>query len=248
MVAVAWSALFWGCGRDGAVVEVFAASSLREAFVSLEAPFEASRPGVELVFNFAGSQELRAQLERGAEADVLAVADMRQLESLERAGLVRSTVIIAENDAVFVLSKKARRVVHVRDLPMLERIVVGAPEVPIGRYAMEILDNFRAKFGEGFVDALEARIVSRELNARQVLAKVKLGEADAGLVYRSDALSSGLEFIELPTDTNVVARYPMAIVSDTEDPELAEAWMDLVRSELGRLALETSGFRVRGLR
>ncbi len=243
-VGVAIAAALGACGKSGTVVEVFAASSLREPFVALEQSFEAKWPGVDLVFNFAGSQELRAQLEHGAGADVIAVADVVQLETLRQTRAVESEVTIAENTPVIVLSQRAPKITELRDLAQLERIVIGAPEVPIGKYAAQILIRLGATFGKGFVDALEARIVSRELNARQVLAKVQLGEADAGIVYRTDAMFAGLGYLEIPGALNVTARYPMAILSDSDQPVLAAAWVEFVRSEAGSAALEAYGFRV----
>jgi len=232
----------WACGRDGEVLEVFAASSLREAFTALERPFEASRPGVDVIFNFAGSQELRTQLEQGAQADIVAVAAPQQLESLVHSGRVTAPVTIATNVPVVVFSNRAPPIESMRALDRLERIVVGAPEVPIGRYTIQIFERLRTAYGAAFVEVLESKIASRELNVRQVLAKVQLGEADAGVVYRTDALFSGLTYLEIPPDLNIVAHYPMAIVEDSNVLPLAKAWMELVRSPSGRAALEASGF------
>ena len=122
------------------------------------------------------------------------------------------------------------------DLPKARRIVLGAAEVPIGAYSNRIL----AKAG---LD-LEGRVVSRELNVRQVLAKVTLGEAEAGIVYRTDAIAAHdtVEIVEIPAPVNVVAEYPVAIVKATAQPALAAAWCELLLSGPGRAALARSGF------
>src|SRR5207249_937164 len=144
---------------------VFAASSLRDAFEELGRRFETSRPGAKLVFNFAGSQELRTQIEHGAGAEVFASADERQLRTLEAAGLVDSPRIFARNEPVIVVpAGNPARIGGLQDLPRAQRIVLGAPEVPIGWYTVRILDTASALYGAGFRNAVDAHVASRELN------------------------------------------------------------------------------------
>ena len=128
--------------------------------------------------------------------------------------------------------------------PRVTRIVIGAPEVPIGGYTVRILHNAATKLGADFPGRVEAHVVSRELNVRQVLAKVTLGEADAGVVYRSDALTAGdkVRIVAIPTDANVLGAYPIAALKAAPHPELARRWIDLVRSPAGVAALHEAGF------
>ena len=162
---------------------IFAAASLREAFEGLAAGFEQARPGTKVRLNLAGSQELRTQLEQGARADLFAAADLENLGVLERAGLVEKAVVFARNEPVIVVPRGNPAGIHgLTDLPRTKRLVVGAPEVPIGGYTVKIFDAAARKYGADLRARLEASIVSRELNVRQVLAKVMLGEADAGIV------------------------------------------------------------------
>jgi len=130
-------------------------------------------------------------------------------------------------------------------LPKAKRLVIGTPEVPIGSYTVEILQNAAARLGADFAKQVEANVVSRELNVRQILAKVALGEADAGFVYRTDAAAGGnkVRTIEIPPELNVVATYPIAVTAGSRRPEAARAWIDLVFSERGQAALEAAGFR-----
>lgn len=230
---------------------VFAAASLRDAFTSLSSAFKAAHPGVEVTFNFAGSQELRAQIEQGAPADVFASADTKHMEALRKAGRVQAPVLFAHNEPVVVVAKEsASKVKSLSDLPGLERIVLGSAEVPIGRYSSQILERASASLGADFRTRVEAKVVSRELNVRQVLSKVSLGEAQAGIVYRSDAQSAkdAVSTLTIPPELNVIADYPIAVVVDAGHPQLARAWLALVTSSDGQRALTEAGFRASSAR
>lgn len=225
---------------------VFAAASLKDAFGELAKRFEAEHPGEKVVINFAGSQELRAQIEHGARADVFASADMRHMMALASAKLVAKERIFARNAPVVVVpSSNPAGLARFDDLPKAKRLVVGAAEVPIGGYTVEILRNAGDRLGADFARRVEANIVSRELNVRQILAKVALGEADAGFVYRTDvaAASGKVRSIEIPAELNVIADYPIAVTAGSRRPEAAKAWIDLVLSETGQSLLEAAGFR-----
>lgn len=224
---------------------VFAAASLRETFTDMARDFEQTHPRVRLSFNFAGTQELRTQLEHGARADVFASADLRHMEALVRAGRVAEDWVFARNEPVLVISKEAKAMVRsLADLPKLDRIIVGTPEVPIGRYTAQILERASESLGPDFRARVEARVVSRESNVRQVLTKVRLGEAQAGFVYRTDVSPEQDEVavITLPAASNVVAAYPIALVKGAHHPQLARAWILLLRSNAGQRALARAGF------
>ncbi|HWN69888.1 MAG TPA: molybdate ABC transporter substrate-binding protein [Haliangium sp.] len=220
---------------------IFAASSLREAFEAMARDFRRVHAGVEITFNFAGSQELRTQIEHGAPAHVFASADRKHMDALVTAGLVGPAALFARNHLVVVVPRDAPVVKTLSDLPKAQRVVIGAPEVPVGRYTSEVLARATAKW-PGFEKAVMARVVSQELNVRQVLAKVTLGEADAGIVYRTDAATSAdtIGVIALPQELDVVAEYPIAALASA--PEIAQAWIDHVRSPAGREVLARFGF------
>jgi molybdate transport system substrate-binding protein len=224
---------------------ILAAASLRDVFTTLGAQFERAHPGVHVMFNFAGSQELRTQLEHGAPADVFASADTSHMDALVTAGRAVKPVIFARNEPVIVVAPESARTVRgIYDLPSLERIVVGAEEVPIGRYTSKILDNACRSSGADFRARVEAKVVSRELNARQVLAKVQLGEAEAGFVYRTDANATGkgLGIVAIPPEMNVIAEYPLAVIENAAHPRLARAWVEWLLSPEGLAVLVRAGF------
>jgi molybdate transport system substrate-binding protein len=224
---------------------LFEAASLKDVFGRLAKTFEAANPGAEVVANAAGSQELRTQIEHGAAADVFASADRNHMDALAAEKLVDAPVVFACNEPVVVVrAGLAPPLATFADLPRVERVVVGVPEVPIGRYTRQILDKARAKLGATFTKRVEARIVSRELNVRQVLAKVVLGEADAGIVYRSDALTAAgkVRVVDIPRDLNVIAEYPIAMLHTAPHTDLAWRFIALVKSADGVAMLREAGF------
>ena len=161
------------------------------------------------------------------------------------AARVLTPVLFAHNEPVVIVAREsASKVRSIADLPALERIVLGAAEVPIGRYSQQILDRARVTLGGDFRQRVEAKVVSRELNVRQVLSKVSLGEAEAGIVYRTDAQSAkdAVTTITIPPELNVIADYPIAIVAGAGHPQLARAWLELVTSSAGQRALAEAGF------
>ena len=231
--------------REGVTLTVFAAASLRDVFGALGTRFERAHPGVKVRFNFAGSQELRTQLEHGAPADVFASADTRHMEAARAGNLVEAPRLFATNAPVVVVpADNPARVHALPDLAMVERLVLGTPEVPIGAYTLQILERAGARLGAQFPARVQARVVSRELNVRQVLTKVVLGEADAGIVYRTDARSAGdrVRTVEIPPEVNVLAEYPLAVLARAPHPELARAWVALVTGAEGQAALSNAGF------
>jgi molybdate transport system substrate-binding protein len=223
---------------------VFAATSLRDPFTRLGESWKSAHPGVALTFNFAGTQELRTQLQQGAAADVFASADQRHMDELVKAGHASTPVLFARNEPVILVAKEAAESLRaLGDLRRAKRLVIGAAAVPIGRYTLQVLDNAAGSFGAAFRTEVESKVVSRELNVRQVLNKVKLGEADAGFVYRTDALSAPeLTVISIPPELNVIAEYPIAAVTSAKHVKLAQAFVELVLSQEGRSALEHAGF------
>jgi molybdate transport system substrate-binding protein len=226
-------------------VTVFAAASLREAFTSLAKKLEAARPGAHVVLSFAGSQTLRAQIEQGAPADVFASADQRHMQALVAQKRVLEPRLFAKNELVVVVSKaKQGALVTLKSLPEAERIVLGGAEVPIGAYTARVLDAASRDFGADFRARVEARVVSREPDVRQVLAKVSLGEADAGIVYRTDAMTARdrVQILSIPSAYNVVAEYPVAITANAAAPELARVFVELLLSPEGQQLLAGQGF------
>lgn len=224
---------------------VFAAASLSEAFTELAAAFERERRDLHVVLNFAGSQELRAQIEHGAPVDVFASANRDHVQHLADRRLVDPGVVFAHNDLVIVVPSGNPAVIDGLDsLATVSRLVIAAADVPLGRYTSELLAAAAGKFGPDFPAQVLSNAISEELNARQVLHKIRLGEGNAGIVYRTDAAAAGTEVavIELPAGLNPVAGYVITVGRNASHPAAAEQFVDFVLSERGQAVLAKYGF------
>ena len=239
-------------GQSSRTLTVFAAASLTEAFHQVGAAFEANHPGVEVTFNFAGSQQLAQQIAQGASVDVFASADRRQMEAAIQAGRVQpdQALPLAGNRLVVVLP--AGNPAQLQTLQDLTRpgikLVLAASQVPVGEYSLRFLDNAdrSSLFAPGYKQAVLKNVVSYEENVRAVLSKVILGEADAGIVYTSDISSTDqkkVEQLDIPENLNVQASYWIAPVQNRAHPDLAEAFIAFARSSAGQEILSKYGFQ-----
>ena len=234
---------------DGGDLTVFAAASLTDAFEQMKTDLEATNPALAITYNFAGSQALVTQLGEGAEADVFAPAGAVEMEAAIGQGSIAGEPIdfVRNQLAIVVPSDNPAGIDGPEDLAQEDlRLVLAAPEVPAGRYAREaicLMGEETATYGEGFVAAVAGNVVSEEEDVRDVLTRVRLGEADAGIVYDSDAEAAGdeVEVIEIPDEVNVVATYPIAAVAGG-DAGLAAAFIAYVLSPEGQETLEGFGF------
>ncbi len=260
LLAAALLALVLACGDGGRSspsaarpegrVTVFAAASLKDAFDELAGAFEEVNPGTRVVFNFGGSPTLRTQLELGARADVFASADQKQMDLALARGVVASAgQVFACNSLVLITPKEnPGRVSSLADLRRKGlKLVLAHPDVPVGAYARRLLaalDRDPA-YGAGFSEAVLANAVSLESNVKQVVAKVELGEADAGVVYGTDVTPSvapNLTRIEIPGRFNLVAEYPIALTKEASNRRAAQAFIDFVLSPAGQAVLAKYGF------
>jgi molybdate transport system substrate-binding protein len=226
---------------------VFAASSLTDAFTEIGAAFEAANPGIEVMFSFSNSQTLRTQIEAGAPADVFASANAKEMDALEAGGLVATDAarIFLSNRLVVILpATNPAELKQLQDLSTSGiKLVLAAEEVPVGNYARQALEKMNDGFGSGFDQQVLANVVSNEDNVKQVVAKVQLGEADAGIVYISDAVAApDLKTIEIPADLNVIAKYPIVPLANSANSDLAAKFTAYVLSPVGQAILQKWGF------
>jgi molybdate transport system substrate-binding protein len=226
-------------GSSRGTLNVFAAASLTNAFGQLEKTFEQQHPGWKVTLNLAGSDQLAAQIEQKAPADVFAAASTKYPEQLQGENLLGKTTNFATNTLVLVTPKSnPARIKTAQDLEKGDaKVVVADPAVPLGSYTETVLGNLG-------IDESKLNIVSKEQDAESVLAKLTSGEADAGFVYVTDALSqkAKLHEIEFPASADATATYPIGIVSYSKNTKAAQQWIDLVNSPQGQAVLEQLGF------
>jgi molybdate transport system substrate-binding protein len=229
---------------------IFAAASLADAFDELKRQIEAANPGTTITYSFAASSALATQLEQGAKADLFASADQPQLDRARQAGVIQGEdrVFVLNKPVIIVPANNPRGISRPQDLanPGV-KLVLAAPQVPIGNYARQVFDNMGRDptYGADFAQRARGNVASEEANVRQVVAKVQLGEGDAGVVYSSDvtpAVRDQLRVIPIPDEVNVIARYPVAVVKGAANEAGARAFVDYVVSPGGQAILERWGF------
>lgn len=241
-VAVAACACVPGGGGPPAAggertLTVFAAASLTEVFGELGARFEAEHPGTAVEFSFAGSSALAAQLAQGAPADVFAAADTASMDLVADAvGVSRGPVVFARNTLrIAVPEGNPAGIDSLGDLAADGvDVALCAAQVPCGAASRAVLDAAGA----------EVEPVSWEEDVKAALARVRLGEVDAALVYRTDVAAAGsaVRGLDFPEAAQAVNDYPIAVVDGASEADLAEAWITLVTSPEGEKILDDAGF------
>lgn len=218
-------------------VLVFAAASLTAAFTELAAEFGKASGGDGVDLNFAGTPQLVVQLREGAQVDVFASADQPNMQKVvELGGTVGQPTVFATNRLCIVVPKgNPKGVRGLADLANPDlRVLLCGPDVPAGRYAREAL----AKAGA----AVRSR--SDEPSVKAVVGKVGLGEADAGIVYATDAAAARdkLDAVEIPAEHNLVASYPIVVLARGQAQAAGAAFVAFVVSTAGRAVLQKHGF------
>ncbi|MGB3894644.1 molybdate ABC transporter substrate-binding protein [Mycolicibacter sinensis] len=228
-----------GCSSGPATpsITVFAAASLRPAFTEIAEQFKTDHPGVAVEFNFAGSSDLATQLTQGARADVFASANTAQMDKVAQPGLLDGEAVpFATNTLVIVTAPGNPHAVRsFADLaaPGLA-VVVCQPPVPCGAATRKVED----------ATGVRVNPVSEEPDVTDVLNKVTTGQADAGVVYRTDAINAGdrVVTVAFPEAAGAVNTYPVGVLKDAAQPGPAKQFVDLVTGAAGQKILHAAGF------
>jgi len=227
-------------------ITVFAAASLTDAFKAVALDFEKAYPGVHVSLSFAGSQSLRTQIQNGAQPEVFASANTQHMTTLFSKQLIDAPKTFARNELVIAVpTRNPANIQSLADLVKAERIVLAGKEVPAGAYAEQVLASAAAAYGEEFGSRVTSRVVSRENHVRQTLQKVVLGEADAAIVYATDAASARgkIKAIAIPAEHNATASYPIATLSSAPNRTLGALFVAYVLSAPASKRLGEFGFR-----
>ncbi len=239
-----------GVSQEPEELTVFAAASLTGAFGEICQMYK-NETGVNVAFNFDGSQALRTQIENGAYSDVFASANNKQMNELKGQGLMN-------NSSVYVFTRNKLSLIVPRDNPAGisnlsdlakpgVKIVIGTKDVPVGDYTRQIINKLGndSAYGPEYKEKVIANIISEETNVNYVVTKIALGEADVGFAYVSDItedLSSKVDMVDIPDKYNIIAEYPMGILNESKYLAEAEEFINVVKSEEGMAVLEKYGF------
>ena len=234
---------------EASQLTIMAAASLTEAFTEIEAAYE-SQHDVDVIYSFAGSQQLAQQIISGAPADVFASANQKQMDLIIETGSISpdTVSVFAHNHLVIIFP--SRNHADIQEMADLARpgisIVLASEEVPVGRYTLAYLDKAAndAALGEVFRSGVMDNIVSYENNVKAILTKIMLDEADAGIVYLSDLTGPAVDHlgsIEIPDHLNITAAYLIAPLTNSEHPEQAQDFTDFVLSEPGQEIIMHNG-------
>ncbi len=247
LVAALLVAALVGCGGDdepegsdglSGEITVSAAASLTDAFTAIGEDFEAAHPDTTVTFTFDSSGTLSDQIVEGAPVDVFASADEGNMTKLTDEDLVAGEpTVFAGNELVIVTEPgNPEGIETLEDLADVGVVALCAEDAPCGRFAGEVLDGAGVEIPEGSV--------TRGQNVRATLTAVAEGDAVAGIVYVTDAESAAdtVDAVEIPDDENALATYPIAVLADAANPDVAQAFADWVASDEGLAVLEEHGF------
>jgi molybdate transport system substrate-binding protein len=238
------AALVSGCGSSedslspetGRII-VFAAASLNKTFTEIGERFKADNPGASIEFNFAGSSDLVTQLTQGAPADVFASADTKNMGNAAQEDLLAGDPVnFASNTLVIATAPgNPKKITSFADLSRPDlSVVTCAPQVPCGSATQKVEE----------ATGVTLDPVSEESSVSDVLNKVTTGQADAGLVYTTDAKGAGVKVaaVPFPQSAGAVNTYPIAVLKESENPDLAAKFVDLVTAQTGQEILGQAGF------
>lgn len=230
---------------------VFAAASLSDAFNETAAAYEANHTSVHVVLQFAGTQQLKTQVEQGAYADVFASASASYMTTLKNEGYVNNSTVanFTKNKLAIIVPKgNPANITGISDLAKPGvKLVICAPSVPCGNYTLQVLNKTaaNASYGPGFNASVMKNVVSQETDVNSAVSKVALGEADAAFVYKSDvpaSMQDKVTTIQIPDSLNVVVTYPIGVLSQSKDQADSQGFVSFVLSDSCKAILAKHGF------
>jgi molybdate transport system substrate-binding protein len=227
-------------------ITVAGAASLQDALNAAATRYENTHAWSGIQFTFDASSALRAQIEQGAPVDAFVSADIANPQQLVDHGLAEGPVrVIARNQLVIVVPRSTSAVATPADLSRPGvKVVAAGLDVPISKYAGQLIANLAnlAGYPPDYSTKVAANIVSREANVRAIVAKVALGEGDAGIVYATDATSADVGTVQIPAGSNVITTYGAVTIKASHHPTEARAFLDWLAEPDGQAVLAPFGF------
>jgi molybdenum ABC transporter molybdate-binding protein len=242
-----YAALSGGTEGGGGTLTAFVAANFTDANDAITEDFEGRREGLQVESNYAGTQVLFLQLQQGASGDIFLSADLDYAERARDEGIIDSFSEVSQNEEVIVVpSGNPAGIESLEDLGAKPvELVIGVDTVPIGKYTRQIFENANDGYGQDFSERVTANVVSEETNTREVAQKISLGEGQAAVVYRTDvteSIADQVEVVEIPEEYNVKAFNYAGVVSNAQNPELAQEYLDFILSPEGQEILQSFGY------
>jgi molybdate transport system substrate-binding protein len=235
------AALISGCtgsnDAGGGKILVFTAASLKKSFTEIADRLKTDNPGTDVEISAGGSSDLATQITQGAPGDVFASADVKNMDKVKNAGLLSGDPISFASNTLTIVTAPGnpKHIASFKDLAQQGlSVVVCQEQVPCGSATNKVEDAIGVKLAP----------VSEETQVTDVLTKVTSGQADAGVVYVTDAASAGdkVTSVPFPESSKAVNTYPIAVLKQSKNPELAKKFVDLVNGEAGEKILAAAGF------
>jgi len=228
-------------------IKIFAPSSLTDAAKDLTTSYEAANPGVKVAIEFGHTPTQRIQLTQGATGDIFITASQKDMNDAVTDETVAAGTpqVFAMNQLVVILpAKNAANLQKLEDLAKPKmRVLVAVVDTPIGKVTLDMLDKMEKQFGAGYKAKVLANVVSNESGVKPIVSKIKLGEADAGIVYVTDKVSApDLKTITIPPELNMVMQLNVAPLAKAANPEQAASFSAYLMSSEGQAILNKWGF------
>ncbi|PKM94675.1 MAG: molybdate ABC transporter substrate-binding protein [Firmicutes bacterium HGW-Firmicutes-1] len=242
-----------GCSQEEKKTKltILAAASLTEVYTELEKGFEAQYTDIDLQFTFAGTTTLLPQIKEGIEADIFVSASESAILELLDEGYIKEEAVkvFAHNQLAFMIYKDSNFDVKSMEDVLQEgiKVIIGEPNLPVGKYTVEMLDKIEAEglYGENYKELFMDHVVSMENSVKAVAIKVEMGEADVGVVYATDFTSLNNKWvygIDIPKAYNPKATYELATLKNSKNKRMADKFVAYVLGKEGQDYLLKYGF------
>lgn len=235
-----------GCSNQEKSVYISAASSLTESLQDLQMHYKNHQSEVKTYLNLASTSALKTQMIQGAPVDIFLSANQTHFDEIKKAGYIEEGQALLTNKLICIVAHTNTSIKTLEDLgEQPVRLVLAQAEVPIGKYSEEVLDNAKAYYGEDYKEKVLDKVVSREMNVKQALIKVVLGEAEATFVYATDVtpeVKEKIRIIEIPEAINTEVTYWVGLTKQGADKEEAVAFYKWLLQKEAQAIFHKYGF------